>query len=443
MSTTIPRRRFLQATGVSLSALAAAPPVLLKAAEMQAGERTRFGIIGIGMEGSGVLENAIALPGIECVGAADLYDERHTLAKEITGNPNLFTTRNYHELLARQDVDCILAAVPDHWHKRVVVDACNAGKDIYCEKPMSHRAAEGHEMVEAAEKNKRIVQIGSQRVSSALCAKAHELYAAGAIGGIEMVELTYGRNSPNGAWEYPTPPGLSTSNLDWDTWLNDAPKIPLSPERFARWRCWKEYGTGVGGDLMVHLISGMLFTLGWNEAPRSASAIGGILRWKDGRNMPDFHAVLFDYHGIPVYVRLDLGSETPEIARFLGPKGVMEAQSSSLRVNAQSGEDDEPSYYSSSFPAKMRAAYVEQWHAAHPRHLGKEPLTSNMSFEGPDWDDLKPHLWNFFQSTKSRQQPVENAVFGNHAALACHMANESYFQKKPVFWNEEARTISA
>jgi predicted dehydrogenase len=101
-------------------------------------------------------------------------------------------------------------------------------------------------MAEAAEKNNRIVQIGSQRVSSSLCAKARELYAAGTIGDIKMVELTYGRNSPNGAWQYPPPLDLSPSNLDWETWLNDTPKIPFSPERFARWRCWKEYGTGVG-----------------------------------------------------------------------------------------------------------------------------------------------------------------------------------------------------
>ena len=239
---------------------------------------------------------------------------------KLPGNANLFTTRHYHELLERKDIDCILAAVPDHWHMRVVVDACNAGKDIYCEKPMSHTPSQGFEMIAAADKNKRIVQIGSQRVSSALCKKAREMYHEGAIGDIEAVELSMGRNSPNGAWVYPPPPDLSPQNLDWDTWLNDAPKTPFSPERFARWRCWKEYGTGVGGDLMVHLISGMLFTLGWNEAPRSAFALGGISRWKDGRNMPDTHTVLFDYHGIPVYVRLDLGSATPEMARFLDRK---------------------------------------------------------------------------------------------------------------------------
>jgi predicted dehydrogenase len=441
MDNLLPRRHFLQGSGLTLSALSTRN--LPAQSNSSSADRIRFGIIGVGMEGSGVLKNAIELPGVECVAAADLYDGRHTLAKQITGNPNLFTTRQYHDLLNRKDIDCILAAVPDHWHMRVVVDACNAGKDIYCEKPMSHTAAQGFEMIEAAQRNQRIVQIGSQRVSSALCAKARELYLNHVIGEVEMVELTYGRNSPTGAWIYPPPPDLSPANLDWDVWLNDAPKVPFSPERFARWRCWKEYGTGVGGDLMVHLISGMLYTLGWNEAPRSASALGGIFRWKDGRNMPDTHAVLFDYHGIPVYVRLDQGSATPETARFLGPKSVMEANGTSLRVLPQTGRDNEPSYYADSFPAKLHAEYVSKWEAEHTEHYGKEPVTANLLFEGQDWDDLKPHLWTFFQATKTRQPVAEDAVFGNHAALACHMANESYFQKKQVFWSEEAHAITA
>ena len=265
------------------------------------------------MQGTNLLSTAISIPGAECVAAADLYDGRHLHAREITNNPNLPVTRRYQDLLDRKDIDCLIAAVPDFWHKRVVVDACNAGKDIYCEKPMSHNAEEGFDMVAAAQKNSRIVQIGSQRVSGVVFGKARELYRSGAVGEVSMVELTLGRNDPTGAWEYPPPPDLSPRTMDWDTWITGAPKIPFNAERFARWRCWKEYGTGVGGDLMVHLITGMLYTLGWNEAPRSASAIGAIVRWKDGRNMPDLHAVLFDYHGIPVYVRLTLGTETPEV----------------------------------------------------------------------------------------------------------------------------------
>ncbi|HEV2718284.1 MAG TPA: Gfo/Idh/MocA family oxidoreductase, partial [Terriglobales bacterium] len=196
MKRIVSRRAFLQG-----SAAAAAGGLLVsKTIRLEAqplvprvvapSDRVRFGIIGIGMQGSGLLRDAISISGMECVGAADLYDGRHTLAREITGNASLPASRHYQELLDRKDIDCIVAAVPDHWHRRVVVDACNAGKDIYCEKPMSHNVADGLAMVEAAQKNKRIVQIGSQRVSSELCAKARELYSGGAIGDIEMVELT-------------------------------------------------------------------------------------------------------------------------------------------------------------------------------------------------------------------------------------------------------------
>ena len=326
---------------------------------------------------------------------------------------------------------------------QVVVDAVSAGKDIYCEKPMSHNVADGLAMVEAAQKNNRIVQIGSQRVSSVLCAKARELYSDQAIGDVEMVELTLGRNDPTGAWEYPPPPDLSPETLDWDTWLNDAPKVPFNNLHFARWRCWRAYGTGVAGDLMVHLISGMLVTLGWNEIPTSAIAMGGIFRFKDGRDMPDLHTVLFDYHGVPVYVRLGLGTETPELARFMGPKGILDAGEFELRHSPQSGVDTAPSYYADSFPAKLHEEYLKQWHAEHDPQLGKEPMHDDTVYRGHDWDDMRPHLNVFFQSVKSRKPVTEDAVFGNHAAIACHMANESYFRRKPVMWDAASKTIQS
>ncbi len=450
MKSDFSRREFLQTGAVLATNLLAAETVFLdpqslggEQKSIAPGDRVHFGIVGVGMQGSDLLRNAITLPGIECVGAADLYDGRQTLAKEITNNASLPTSRRYHDLLESKDINCIVAAVPDHWHKRVVVDACNAGKDIYCEKPMSHTIPDGFAMVEAAQKNNRIVQIGSQRVSSNLGAKARELYQDGAIGDIEMVELTLGRNDPTGAWEYPPPLDLSPQNLEWDTWLNDAAKIPFNPYHFARWRCWKEYGTGVAGDLMVHLLSGMMYTLGWNEVPRSAQAMGGIFRFNDGRNMPDFHSVLFDYHGIPVYVRLDLGCETPELARFMGPKGVLDTSEYEIRHQVQPGIDLVPSYYASGFPKEMREQYFAAWHAKNDPQIGKEPTYPTMVYQGHDWDDVRPHLWNFFQAVKTRKPVVEDAVFGNHAAVACHMANESYFRKKPVYWDEVSKTIKS
>src|SRR5499427_5312272 len=222
MKRILSRRAFLQGSAAAAGGILASKTILLEAQPIlrravAPSDRVRFGMIGIGMQGSGLLGQAITIPGVQCVAAADLYDGRHTLAKEITANPSLPTTRQHKELLDRKDIDCIVAAVPDHWHRRVVVDACNAGKDIYCEKPMSHTVADGHAMVEAAQKNNRIVQIGSQRVSSVLLAKAKEFYSGGAIGDVEMVELSLGRNDPTGAWVYPPPPDLSPKTPDWDT----------------------------------------------------------------------------------------------------------------------------------------------------------------------------------------------------------------------------------
>jgi predicted dehydrogenase len=308
---------------------------------------------------------------------------------------------------------------------------------------MSHSAADGVAMVEAAKRTGRIVQIGSQRVSSLVCKKAKEMVAQGMLGDLMMVEGWLGRNDPTGAWEYPPPTDLSPQTLDWDTWQGNVPKRPFDPYVFARWRCWKEYGTGVAGDLLVHLVSGMMFILNMNEAPQQAMSMGGILRFKDGRNMPDVHATLFKYGEIPVYMRLNLGTEMPETYRFQGSKGILEVTEFGLSYTPQTGKDSGPSYYDSGFPHQMRAAYEKKWHEENDPKLGQEPMLEAMTFHGPDFDDMKPHLWNFFEAVRSRKPVVEDAVFGHHAALACHMANESYFRKTAVSWDEASKSIKS
>jgi predicted dehydrogenase len=443
------RRQFLQASAALVSgSLApyriplAAEPLGGSTPQVSASDRVRFGMVGVGMQGSGLLSTAIALPGIQCAAACDLYDGRHVRAREIAG-ANLRTTRRYQELLADKDIDCIVAAVPDHWHRQIVVDAVNAGKDIYCEKPMSHSVADGVAMVAAAKKSGRIVQIGSQRTSSVLCAKARELVAQGVLGDLQLVEGSLGRNNPTGAWVYPPPPDVSPATLDWDTWQGDVPKRPFDPKIFARWRCWKEYGTGVAGDLMVHLISGMLYTWGINEAPTRVVAMGGIRRFKDGRNMPDVHLSLFEYGDVPVYIRLNLGSETPEVLRFLGSKGILELTEGSVTFTGQAGVDTAPSYYASSFPQAMRNEYVAKWHAENDPRPGEELLHDAVSYRGDSYDDTRPHLWKFFQAVKTRQPVVQDAVFGHHAAIACHMANESHFQRKAVLFDPATQTVKS
>src|SRR5882672_6250751 len=386
------RREFLQTTAGAAGATVAATSVFLNSEPLfasqeavAASDRVRFGIVGVGMEGSGLLTTAIQLPGVECAAACDLYDGRHELAKEIVGKP-IPTTRRYKDLLDNKEIDAIVVAVPDHWHKQVVVDALAAGKDVYCEKPFSHSPADGLALVEAAKKTDRIVQVGAQRTSSVLCAKAKELYDQGAIGELSLVEATLGRND---------------------------------------------------------LIGGMQCVLGINEIPKRVSAFGGIYRWKDGRNTPDVHPVLFEYANVPVYMRLSLGTESTEVTRFMGSKGIIELGEFGVSYTPQAGIDLSPSYYASSFPSRLRTVYFNQWHAEHDPKPGQEPAPESLSFKGNDYDDLRPHLWKFFESVRSRKPVLQDAVFGHHAALGCHMANESYYRKKPVYWDAVSQTIKS
>src|SRR5256714_3236352 len=444
------RREFLEVSAAAAGGSLAARTVLLTPEPAPDAERrilpsdtVRFGMIGVGMQGSGLIGTSIGIPGVECAGAADLYDGGHTLAREIV-RPNLPVTRRYRDLLDNKNIDCIVAAVPDHWHRQVVIDAVGAGKDIYCEKPMSHTAADGVAMVDAAKKSGRIVQIGSQRVSSLVCAKAKQIISQGMLGDLMLVEGWLGRNDPTGAWQYPPPFDLSPQNLDWDTWQGDVPKRPFDPLIFARWRCWKEYGTGVAGDLLVHLISGMMFMLGINEPPRQASAVGGIRHWKDGRNMPDVHSTVYYYGDLPVYMRLNLATGMPETYRIQGSKGLLEVSGSSVTFSPQTGKDSYPSYYTGSFPRAMREEYLKKWHEENDARLAREAMAeTSQTFSGPDFDDITPHLLNYFNAVRSRQPVVEDVVFGHNAALACHMANESYFRKTAVRWDDPSKSIKS
>lgn len=429
------RRRFIQAGGTAMASLASAPMVALAPAQgdvrSTSGEGVRFASIGVGIQGSSLLRAAVTLPEAQCVAACDLYDGRHTLAREIAG-AGIKTTRSYREILDDKNIECVIVAVPDHSHARVAMDALAAGKDVYCEKPMSHSIAEGEAMVAAVAKSKHFIQVGSQRVSSPLFLKAKELYDAGAVGEVLQVELMLGRNSPGGAWEYPPPPDLSPENLDWTAWLGTAPKKAFDPLTFARWRCWKEYGTGMAGDLMVHLLSGMQFITGINAIPDQADSSGGIFRWKDGRNMPDVQTTTFRYGKVPVSVRLTLGTDTPEVTRILGPKGILEVTDHTVILHPQLGVDSNPDYGLNGFPAAMHAAYEKQWHAEHDAMLAQHPFEETSMWHGASWDDLKPHLTNFFRSVRTRQPVVEDVVFGHHAAAACHMANLSYFEDRTI-----------
>jgi predicted dehydrogenase len=402
-----------------------------------ANDHIQIALIGAGGQGQGDTKWAVQVPGVKLVAVADCYDGRLAHCKEVWGE-DLFTTRDYREVLARKDIDAVIIATPDHWHKRAAIDAMQAGKDVYCEKPMIHLYSDGPEMIETARTTNRIIQIGSQRVSSVVYIKAKELLASGAIGKLNMVTARWDRNSSIGAWNYSIPLDASTTTCDWPRFLGTAPKIPFSAERFFQWRKWKDYGSGVAGDLFVHLFSGTHFITG-SHGPTRAMATGGLRFWKDGRDAPDVLLGLFDYpeeFNLSLRVNFVDGGEESEGLIFTGSEGSMEIAGNSVIVNRVPREK-EPGYTVETFTRAMQEEYIEDYRKKYPReHPTAMPSVGVEKYVAPaGYSDSYDHFRNFFDSVRTRKPVVEDAVFGYRAAGAALLSNLSMQKGSVVHWN--------
>jgi len=406
-------------------------------------DRIRFASVGTGVRGCELLGASLRVPGVECVAVCDLYDSRHQAAREVLKR-EVPVTRNYREILDRQDVDALIVAVTDHQHRRVVEDACAAGKDVYCEKPMSHTVEDGFRMVDAAQKNKRMIQIGSQRVSSILYAKAKEIYNSGKLGDVTAIEAYWDRNDASGAWVYPIPPNASEQTIDWSAFIDGAPKRPFDPVRFFRWRCFSDYGEGLAGDLFVHLISGIHFITGTNTVAERAQSSGGLFRWKDGRDFPDLIETFYDYPNFRVLLRCNLNNEGGEFIGFYGTKGTMVIKDSTLTYKPQDTREKPEDYSIHGWPEELRTEYLRKWKEDHPVAA---PLTFKVDEDTevfttpPGYSDTADHQANFFDAVRTRKPAVENEVFGNHAAIGCHLANYAYFNKSIAVLDAGAKKI--
>ena len=226
-----------------------------------ANDQVQVALIGAGNMGVADASTCITVPGVKLVAVCDLYDGRLAASKQRWGN-DIFTTRDYREILERPDIDAVIIAVPDFWHKDISVAAMNKGKHVYCEKPMVHDISEAPAIVEAQKRNNVVFQVGSQGMSSLGNEKARELLKDGAIGALNYAEGFWARMSPVGAWQYPIPADASPSTVDWDRYLAITTKRPYDNLRFFRWRNYRDYGTGVAGDLFVHLFSSLHFITG-------------------------------------------------------------------------------------------------------------------------------------------------------------------------------------
>jgi predicted dehydrogenase len=406
-------------------------------------DQIQLALIGAGIQGQGDTKFALQVPGVKLVAVADCYDGRLTHAKELWG-ADLFTTRDYREILKRSDVDAVLIATPDHWHKQAAVDSLKAGKDVYLEKPMIHIYPDGHEIIDAVKGSNQILQVGSQRVSSVVYAKAKELLASGAIGKLNMVTARWDRNSAIGAWDYSIPLDASTETCDWPRFLGSAPKIPWNAERFFQWRKWKDYGSGVAGDLFVHLFSGTHFITG-AHGPTRAMATGGIRFWKDGRDADDVLLALFDYpegFNLSLHVNFVDGGEESEGFLFTGSEGLMEIARNTVTVT-RTPLASEPGYTVSTFAEAQQKAYIEQYRQKYPvQHpTGAPPQDIEAFTAPPGYIDSYDHFHNFFDSVRSRKPVVEDATFGFRAAGAALLSNLSVERDSIVHWNPETMKI--
>lgn len=451
------RRKFLQQIGAT-SLLAASAPLNSFAAKEKAEERTlfyerkisavdkiRLGVIGFGIQGHYDLQTALQVPGVELAGICDLYTGRIQNAKETYGN-NLFTTRNYHELLDRPDIDAVIIATTDCWHARITIDALTKGKAVYCEKPMVKKISEGPAVIEAQKKSGKVLQVGSQRVSSIGLAKAKELLAAGEIGKLNMVNAVNDRQSAIGAWEYTIPDDASPETTDWEEFIKVTEKMPYDPKKFFWWRAFKEVGTGVAGDLYIHLLSGTHFITN-SKGPQTIYSAGQMSYWKDGRNMPDVMAGVMQYGDTPEHPAFQLtlqvnfisGTGGSELTRFVGSEGIIDVEGDDIIVKHSImpeapgfGGYDSVFTFSKSMQEKMTKEYNAKWTEAQQ----KQPTKKDIVFKAPEgYSDHLDHFTNFFDSVRNGKPVVEDAVFGFRAAAPALSCNESYFQKKIIQWD--------
>lgn len=426
--------------GTKIHALATASP---NPTPLAANDHIQFALIGAGIQGQGDTKMAVQVPGVKLVAVADCYDGRLAHSKEIWGN-DIFTTRDYSEILARKDIDAVIIATPDHWHKQASIDAMKAGKDVYCEKPMIHLYEDGPEMIETARATNRILQVGSQRVSSIIYSKAKALLASGAIGKLNMVTAHWDRNSSIGAWNYSVPLDASTETCDWPRFLGTAEKIPFNAEHFFQWRKWKAYGSGVAGDLFVHLFSGTHFITGAN-GPTRAMATGGLRFWKDGRDAADVMLGLFDYReGFNLSLRVNFvdGGEESEGLIFTGSEGTMEIAGNSVSVSRAPLPKD-PGYLVGTFTESMQKRVLESYHQKYPvSHPSGPAVTEYEKHVAPEgYRDSYDHFNNFFASVRSRKAVVEDAVFGFRAAGAALLSNLSLDRGAVVKWDPDAMKL--
>jgi predicted dehydrogenase len=404
-------------------------------------DRVNVGFIGFGIRGNIVMEAIKKTGQANLVAVSDCYQGHLTRAKERTEGKIDTNFAQYKALLERKDIDAVILAPPDHQHLPMVLDALAAGKDVYIEKPMTHRVEDGPIMIEAVKRYNRVLQVGSQGRSSYLQKKAREIVASGQLGQVSKIVASYNRNSSTGAWNYPIPPDLKEGvNFNWHEWLGNAPKCAYDPERVFRYRKYWDYSGGISTDLFVHLITSIHFIMD-AKVPSSVMAAGGILVRKDGREVPDTLDALFVYpedFNVNMGATFNNASVPDQGLTFLGTKGSLTLGGSTFTIAPENSKEGY-GYAIDSWPKCLQEDFMNM---GNHRAEANPPIIEDgtVTYKDQGTDSVVLHTLEFLDCVRSRKECSENAVVGHHAAAAGHMVNLSYLSGKKMVWDAASDT---
>jgi predicted dehydrogenase len=399
----VSRRTFVQSVAAA-SVLSARSYSATKGAN----DRIRIGVIGAGGMATNHMETLVKMregDNFEIVNVCDIYSKRLDKAAQLTGG---VPVKDYRRVLENKDTDYVLIAVPEHWHFQMTMDALDAGKHVYVEKPMTQNIAQAHKVAEKVKATGRKLQVGVQGMSDESYAVAYEHVKAGDLGNVVLAQIDYSRNYKGDFWagdDYPIDPDAQPGvNLDWDAWLGPAPKRPWDPERYFRWRRYWDYSGGIATDLFIHRASRLIKALNLSF-PDYVVATGGKFEYKDSvAEIPDTFNVLADYPGGPTMQLVSsMGNDTPVDHMIRGHKATLFFTRTGFTIKPQE-----------EFQKDLQPVTYEK--------KGSESLTL--------------HHRNLQAAIRENQPLNCDATLGLYGVAICDMAVESFRKRQYLKWDQ-------
>jgi predicted dehydrogenase len=370
-----------------------------------ANDRIRLGVIGTGERAQSLMKRLVQIPGNEQVSICDVYEPRLEAAQALLGSSTVKQHRDHREVLDRKDIDGVVIAAPQHWHKTMLFDALAAHKDVYLEKCVSHSIDEGVAMVKAAESTKQVVQTGTQQRSWAHYIQGAEIARSGKLGQVNYITAYWYMNAAKRTY-----PDWKPDKLDWKRFVGPAKSLPVSWDHYYKWRWFWNFGGGPICELLTHWIDVVHWYTG-SPAPKLALARG----WHYGSKLeaPDTITAILEYPTFTVSFTNTMTSKTDDGGvEFRGTKGTLKVDRAHLAVYS----DDAPNEPGTLTPK--------------PELLVRSQKDGNAS-----------HLENFLECMRTRKTPTAPMRVAHEAARASHLCNLSFRWGKPVRWNEDRQKV--